>query len=106
MGGGVCGLVGDMHGRGMCMAGGHVWQGACGCAWQEACGCAWQEACVAGGMHGRGVCVWQVGGMHGRGACVAHTLPPGRYYEIRSMSGRYASSWNAFLFELQTTNHR
>ena len=53
-----------------------------------------------------GVCVWQVGGMHGGGACVAHTLPPGGYYEIRSMSGRYASSWNAFLFELQTTNHR
>ena len=24
--------------------------------------------------------------------------PPGRYYEIRSMSGRYASYWNAFLF--------
>ena len=36
-------------------------------------------ACVAGGMHGRG------GGVHGR------------YYEIRSMSGRYASYWNAFL---------
>ena len=24
--------------------------------------------------------------------------PPGRYYEIRSMSGRYAYYWNAFLF--------
>ena len=24
--------------------------------------------------------------------------PPSRYYEIRSMSGRYASYWNAFLF--------
>ena len=26
-----------------------------------------------------------------------HTRPP-RYYEMRSMSGRYASYWNAFLF--------
>ena len=24
--------------------------------------------------------------------------PPSGYYEIRSMSGRYASYWNAFLF--------
>ena len=32
------------------------------------------------------------GGMHGRGRV------RGRYYEIRSMSGRYASYWNAFLF--------
>ena len=59
--------------------------------------------CVAGGVHGRG-------GMHGRGTCVcdrgacmagwvcATHAPPGRYYEIRSMSGRYASYWNAFLF--------
>ena len=30
-------------------------------------------------------------------ACVA-CLPSPRYYEIRSMSGRYASYWNAFLF--------
>ena len=50
------------------------------------------------------------GGMHGRGACVAcmagggvghvcHACPPGRYYGhgIRSMSGQYASYWNAFL---------
>ena len=43
-------------------------------AWQ---GDAWW-ACMAGGLHG----------MHG---------PPNRYYEIRSMSGRYASYWNAFL---------
>ena len=38
----VC-VAGDMHGKGVCIAGGHAWQG---------------------GMHG--------GGMHGgRGACVA-----------------------------------
>ena len=54
--------------------------------------CVWQ-----GGMHGRGdVCgrghAWQ-GGMHGM-----HAPLPGRYYGhgIRSMSGRYASYWNAF----------
>ena len=69
------------------------------------------------GIHGRGVCM--VGGMHGRGACVAGVCmvgdyvvgmhggghawqvathaPPGRYYNIRSMSGQYASYWNAFL---------
>ena len=55
-------------------------------------------ACMAGGMHGGGH-VWQ-GGMHGRGGmCATHT-PLTRYYGygIRSMSGRYASYWNAFLF--------
>ena len=39
--------------------------------------------------------------MHGRGACMPHMPPPpSRYYGygIRSMSGRYASYWNAFLF--------
>ena len=47
-------------------------------------------------MHGRGVCV--VGG-----ACdvwQGHACPPPRYYEIRSMSGQYASYWNAFLLLL------
>ena len=40
-----------------------------------------------GGMHGRdGGHAWQ-GGVRGR------------YYEIRSMSGRYASYWNAFLLQ-------
>ena len=40
-----------------------------------------------GGVHGRGY-VWQ-GGVHGRGGG-----------EIRSMSGRYASYWNAFLLNV------
>ena len=70
-----------MHGRaGVCMAGGHVWQGACmagcvhgGCAWQG--GHAWWAAMHGGGMSGR---------YYGHG--------------IRSMSGRYASYWNAFLY--------
>ena len=46
-----------------------------GCAWQ---GCVWWGVCVTGGVSGRGV----------------HD----RYYEIRSMSGQYASYLNAFLF--------
>ena len=109
-------------GGGVCMvAGGHVWllggmhgcQGACmvaeGCVWLWG-GHAWLlgEACVvARGMHGcwghawlqgghawlqGGLCM-VAGGMSGcsGGACVG-------YDEIRSMSGRYASYWNAFLF--------
>ena len=41
--------------------------------------------------------VFSRGGMHGfsGGACVG-------YDEIRSMSGRYASYWNAFLFKDKT----
>ena len=67
---GAC-MVGGMYGREACLAGEHAWQV---------------------GMHGRGH-VWQrghawQGGVHGR------------YYEIRSMSGRYASYWNACLFNL------
>ena len=84
----------------VCMVGGmHVWQG--GVHGKGACvarGCVWQ-GCVhgTGVMHGRGACVvgghvWQ-GGMHGGGhAC------HGRYYRIWSMSRRYTSYWNAFLF--------
>ena len=102
---------GGMCGRGACVAGGHAWQG--GYAWQGEC--AWQ-----GGMHGRGsvhdrgTCmagghVWQGACMAGGayvagGECMAevvsmagHAHTPGRYYEILSMSGRYASYWNAFL---------
>ena len=43
-----------------------------------------------------------VSGRRGRGHAWGHTwyTLPGRYYEIRSMSGRYASYWNALLFEL------
>ena len=52
---------------------------------------AWQGegACMMGGMHG--------GGVHGRGACMPHTPDTTRYG--RSMRGRYASYWNAFLFK-------
>ena len=70
-------------GVGSCLAEGRVWWGAC----------------IVGGMHGRGV--------HGRGghawcgvcmgarACHAHSPDTTRY--SRSMRGRYASYWNAFM---------
>ena len=61
---------GGMHGRGVCVVGG--WR-----AWQ---GCAWQGVCVVGGAWW-GVCMV--------GACMVCV--------IRSMNGRYASYWNAFL---------
>ena len=73
---GVCDSV---HGGAACVAGvGGSWRGAC--------------------MAGRGVCV------AGR-ACMIRT-PPGRYYGygIRSMSGRYAPYWNAFLLSLNLSN--
>ena len=64
-------------------------------------------ACMAGGMHGRGACV--AGGMHDRGCVTAGCAWredisgwgyawQGGVHGIRSMSGRYASYWNAFLF--------
>ena len=43
---------------------------------------------MAGGVRGGGH-AWQ-------GACKEGGVR-GRYYEMRSMSGRYASYWNAFL---------
>ena len=106
------GMTGSMWGMVGCMCGGGV-HGS-GHAWW---GHAWQGACMAqghawhGGMHGRV-------GVHGRGACVVgacmawqgvcvvgdvhatHT-PPNTMRYGRSMHGRYASYWNAFLFLLQ-----
>ena len=55
------------HVLGRCMAGGHVWQGN-----------EWQGVVCGRGTHGGGGCAWQ-GDVRGR------------YYEIRSMSGQYAS---------------
>ena len=70
---GAC-VAGGMHGRGSCGGGGrgHAWQGACKVGWYAWQGHAWQGECMAGG------------GVHGRrdGHC----------------SGRYASSWNVFLY--------
>ena len=101
---GVCPHRGGMHG----------WLGLCGCSGGCMCGCSWGwhvwllwGACmVSWGAYTvalEGMCMvalgghawFLVGGMHGffrgGGACVG-------YDEIRSMSGRYASYWNAFLF--------
>ena len=112
--GGVCGFIGGC----MCgfIRGGHVWfylggGHACmvlfgGCAWFYSGVCAWfySGGCVwfyLGGMHG-----FIRGGMRGfiRGACVVlfwggvcGFFSFFGYNEIRSMSGRYASYWNAFL---------
>ena len=106
--GGVCGCSGGMRGcsQGVCMV---APRGVCVFALGE---CAWLlwGACVValGGacMVALGGCVWLLwGGMRGcsggRGACM---VAPGggmrgirRHTEIRSMSGRYASYWNAFL---------
>ena len=60
---------------------------------------------VKGGMCGkRGACVAK-GGMHGErgGMCGMHT-PPTRYG--RSLRGRYASYWNAFLFRVIAGSYR
>ena len=57
-----------------------LWGGVCGFIWE---GHVWF---YSGGMHGF---IW--GGMHGFFSFFG-------YNEIRSMSGRYASYWNAFLF--------
>ena len=129
--GGVHGRQGGVHGRrgvhgrghvwqGACMAGGHVWQGACIMGGMHGRGCVCGEgACVAGGMCAwwGGACMtgghvwWDVcmageGVMHGRGR--GHAWQGGvhgRYYKIRSMSGRYASYWNAFLFKSRKVPH-
>ena len=93
------------------LLGGHEWVPEGGCAWLPG-GYVW----LLGGMHDcqRGGCAWLLGGMHGeggrhgeRGVCVVRgwvcVVKGGmrgiqRDTEIRSMSGRYASYWNAFLF--------
>ena len=82
--------------------GGHVWLlqgGVRGCSSGGMCGCS------RGGMHGcsrghawllwGGMCGCSQGGMRGCSRGGLH----GFFDEIRSMSGRYASYWNAFLFE-------
>ena len=78
-GGGGCVWQGGMYGRGGAWQGGRAWQGH---AWQ-------------GGMHSMGLCM-AGGSVHGGGHAWQGGVR-GRYYEIRSMSGRYASYWNAFL---------
>ena len=84
--GGVCGFI----------RGGHAWfysGGMCGFI---------QGACVVlfGGVHGfiRGACMRGFpGGMRGFSGGVRGFFSFFGYNEIRSMSWRYASCWNAFL---------
>ena len=86
--------------QGFCSQGGMCGDGGRG-AWRVAClvrGHAWRGVCVVGvwgavhdgGMHGGGVCMVG-GGVRGGGGSVC-----GRYYEIQSMSERYASYCNVF----------
>ena len=62
-------------------------------------------ACMVAGVRGRE-------GVHGRGACVLgvcvrHARPPPRQIlRDTSMSGRYASYWNAFLLNLHLFHER
>ena len=99
--GGHAWLPGGVHGcQGVCMvAGGCAWLprgcmvagGMCYC-WGAVCMVASGHGQLLGGMHGcLGVCMVAGGCAWLWGACVG-------YDKIQSMSGRYASYWNAFLF--------
>ena len=103
---GVGGLGGGLHGfsGGACVvfSGGHVcfFQGGMRGFFPGGMRGFFWGACMVffrGGMHGLfpGACMVFSGGhawfFLGGGACVG-------YDDIRSMSGRYASYWNAFLF--------
>ena len=73
--------------------------------------CGWGEgaSCMAAGGHAWlvGECVWLQGVVHGCGGCMVvggHAWLLGEcigYDEIWSMSGWYASYWNAFLFHIK-----
>ena len=86
--------------RGGCVCvvllGGHVWFYLGGCAWfySGMCmvlfrGCAW--FCLGGHAW------FYLGGVHGFSGGDACFFSFFGYNEIRSMSGRHASNWNAFL---------
>ena len=54
-------------------------------------------------VHNRVSRILSMGGYTPRYACPpSHTCPLPGYYEMRSMSGRYASYWNAFLFYIRS----
>ena len=99
--GGVHGCWGACVVAGVCVVAGcwgHAWLPGGHAGLQGECALLGGHAWLPGGVHGCGGHVWLLGacvvagGMCGcRGACMG-------YDEIRSMSGRYASYWNAFLF--------
>ena len=83
---------------------GHAWFYLGVCAWFYSggvCGFIWggMRGFILGGVHGFiwGACVVFSGGMHGFSGGVHVFFSIFRYNEIQSMSGRYASYWNAFL---------
>ena len=97
--------------------GGHVWRG--GLHGRGAC-MVGEGMCMAGGVCGRGACMAgghvQPWGMRDKGTCMARGVcmvggfpwrghawppPPGGYYDIGSMSGWYASYWNAFFLNIR-----
>ena len=99
-GGGMCGFI-----PGVCVVlfRGRAWFYSGECAWFYSGGHAWfylggMCGFIWGGMQGfiqQGGHVWFYsagGGMHGFFSFFG-------YNDIRSMSGRYASYWNAFLFK-------
>ena len=100
-----CPRGGGMHGSRGCvwLPGGHAWLPG-GHAWFQVGACVvgrghvWlpRGACVAA----RGACM-VAGGLHDCwGACMVAGGACIGYDEIRSMSGRYASYWNAFLLHV------
>ena len=101
----VCHSVhrGGVRGRGVCVARGHACpRGACMpgvCVWPG--GHAWLGACMVGGRHARG------GGMHARGDVHAtHAPRPDTMRYGRSLSGQYASYWNALSLQNKFTKHK
>ena len=79
------------------LPGGHAWLLLGGHAWLlrgGMCGCSGGACMVAPG----GPCLVAPGGVHGCSGGGMHGI--WRDTEMRSMTGRYASYWNAFLFKL------
>ena len=96
--GGMHGFIrGGMRGfiRGLCMVlfGGHAWFYSRGRVWFYSRG--GMHGFIRGGMRGF---IW--GGMRGFPGGMRGFFSFFRYNEIRSMSGRYASYWNAFLYNI------
>ena len=105
---GVCLSTGEgMHGcsGGACVvaqggmrgcSGGHAWLLQGGRAWLLRGG---MRGCSWGGMRGcSGGCAWLLPGGH---AWLLRGGMRGFFDEIRSMSGRYVSHWNAFLLQIE-----
>ena len=85
--GGACVVA---PGAGVCGKGGRAWQRG-GMRGKGGMRCERGVCMAKGGMRGEG------GGVHGEGGCAWYAPPrPPRYG--RSLRGRYASYWNAFLF--------